>query len=322
MSGPNRHAYRAHGLLVHSGFDLPAFAPIDRDEQVGPDLAVRADRRVGGGRCPEGVIVAQATVDGMELSVVACDDRTVAVAGAGIELRIAADASTLTAATDGTERAEAAMPWFVGGLGMAVNLMMRGVLVLHASVFEVAGRAHVVIAPSGHGKSIVSAAACASGARLVAEDTVRLEPEGNARWSAVPGSTVLRSRRTVDELAGWFGAERVSRSSDQRTLVRFDRVGEAVPVAQLHLPALDPHATATTIDRVEEADAMIAVLGHLRVPGLVGGDILDRQFDLVGDLTARVPLDLVRLPWTGDFARLTEHVRQWLATSESSFGHR
>jgi hypothetical protein len=314
-------SYRAHGLDITSQFELAAFDPVDDRRLV--DVLVRAESSsegrstaatfdvTRGSGVDELQILADDSVHGRRLRLFRRPDGAVLVLGEGIALDVASDGSRLTALTDGTPAAEASMPWLVGGLGIATTLMMRGSLVLHASAFVFEGRGHLVMARSGYGKSLVTAAASASGAVLVAEDTVRVEPHA-AGWIAHPGSCVLRTRRTTPELAAWFGADRASLSADGRAVVRFESSRAALAIDELHLIALDAEATTTRIDPIAEASALVACLGHVRVPGLVPGPVLDRHFDQVGSLVSRVPLDLVRLPWSGDLAALAGRVRGWL----------
>jgi hypothetical protein len=302
--------YVAHGLSISSQIELPAF---DRVEHETPsDLVVRVDLDVP---ADGGVLVVDASVSERRMRIHRLANGGLVVYGEGVRFGIDSAGSTLIAGTDGTSDAISSMPWLVGGLGVAVTLMSRGALVLHGSMFVFDGRGHLVLAPSRHGKSLVSAAACALGAELVAEDTVTVELGRDGEWRALPGSAVLRTRRPVDELAAWFDLERLSRSSDGRSLVRFDQFGAAVAVDRMHLIALDIEATTANSVRVDDSSSMLSCLGHLRVTGIVDEVLLDQHFEMVGALTSRVPLDLVRLPWLGDFDDLTAQVARWLASS-------
>jgi hypothetical protein len=317
------YGYRAHGLSIASWIELPAF---DRVElEAPPDLTIRSASVVEGqvldDRELECEVVADASFAGAEriLRVVRLRDGALNVEASGITLETDPSASTLTVGTDRSPEAASAMPWLVGGLGIATALLVREALVMHASMFVFEGRGHLVMAPSGHGKSLVTAAACAAGASLVAEDTVRVECSSDGdHWRAFAGSTVLRTRRTVDELAPQFDPTALSASSDGRTLVRLDRHVDLAVVDYLHLIALDRETATPVIDHVDVSSALIACLSHLRVPGIVAGPALDLHFDLVGRLTTRLPLDLVRLPWQSDFGDLVDCVATWLASANGS----
>ena len=192
----------------------------------------------------------------------------------------------------------------MGGLGVAVALLARGELMMHATMIELDGRGHLLMAPAGHGKSLTAAAACAAGAALIAEDTTCVVAGSDGRRHAPTGSNVLRTRRSRAELDAWFGPEQMSESSDGRTLVEFDAPERLVSIDRLHLVVLDPNASVASVAGLESSMAVMHVLGHVRVPGLLPGPELDRHFDAVADLVSDAMVDVIRLPFTGDISPL------------------
>src|SRR5207245_2121597 len=66
---------------------------------------------------------------------------------------------------------------FLLGPALALLLVQRGLLVLHASAVEVAGRAIAFLGESGQGKSTTAAAFHACGHPVVADDVVAVQIE-------------------------------------------------------------------------------------------------------------------------------------------------
>ncbi|MGB3757359.1 MAG: hypothetical protein WBA07_13445 [Rivularia sp. (in: cyanobacteria)] len=87
------------------------------------------------------------------------------------------------------------------GTIFAILLYQRGLFVLHGSAVEVDGGAVAFIAPSGWGKSSMTAALHAKGYPLIGDDVVPVSIEGN-RMSVFPGFPQLKLYPQVAETLG------------------------------------------------------------------------------------------------------------------------
>lgn len=297
------HIHRAHGLTVSCEFPLPGLPQLSDGAAAASDLTIVSGRPPGAPRGPAGVLAFDST-PGRRLRLSALASGGLHTEAKGIEIWLDPDFSTMHVDLADTDEARAAAPWLVGGLGIAVALLARGELMMHATMVELDGRGHLLMAPAGHGKTLTAAAACAAGATLIAEDTTCIvtSPDGIRR--APTGSNVLRTRRSREELGAWFDSDQLSESSDGRTLVRFDEAERLVTVDRLHLVVLDADAAAPSVVGVDSSTAVVHVLGHVRVPGLLPGPELDRHFDAVAGLVDDAMVDVIRLPFTGDIRPL------------------
>lgn len=86
---------------------------------------------------------------------------------------------------------EAMVRRFVVGPALAVLLVQRGVLVLHASAVSIAGRAVAFLGGAGHGKSTMAAAMYEHGHPIVSDDVVPVLRDGDS-CVTVPGFPQLK----------------------------------------------------------------------------------------------------------------------------------
>src|SRR5436309_3387291 len=87
----------------------------------------------------------------------------------------------------------------VGGV-LATVLTLKGCSVLHASAVEVSGQVVAFVAGSGMGKTTLAALCCASGAKLVTDDVLRIETARDGGW-CFAGTSELRLRPPLADLA-------------------------------------------------------------------------------------------------------------------------
>ena len=304
-------SYTCHGLEVRSDIELPGL-----ETSGSPTGAATNDETVLVSRVDE---IDTSTVDGV---LIATDrlgagrfemrdaDGVWTIRAEGINLRIHLDAQGLEVATDGSASAEAAVGWFVGGLGLSAVLIKRDVLVMHGSLVRYRERGSLFMARSGHGKSLCAAAAVSAGAGLVAEDTVRIDGSRAPRpgFSAPMGSTLLRLRRPRDEVEHMLPGRPVSLSSDGRTIVHCDAPVVRSSVDRLVFLKLDPKATEARVHDMDPMTTLQTCMGHVRVPGIVGTDVASQVFDQLGGLIDALPGQLFHLPWNGDTTRLVADV--------------
>jgi hypothetical protein len=192
------------------------------------------------------------------------------------------------------------LPVLLAGTVSAFLLSLRGATVLHASSVAVNGSALAFVAPSGWGKTTLATLLCLDGAMFVSDDVLTVEP--GPPPTCVGGATELRLRQGAAALAAVDPAATSRATSDERLAVTFGRaVDGAVPLSAIVLPA--PSRAASTVDAVRLAppDALMRLLGLLRVEGWSRTDVLQRDFRRLGDLVNVVPVYAAVVPWGPPF---------------------
>ncbi|MGH7444946.1 MAG: hypothetical protein ACREKM_08725, partial [Longimicrobiales bacterium] len=101
----------------------------------------------------------------------------------------------------------------IWGLPVALLVLSRGGLFLHAAAVEVDGRIVVITGPSHHGKTTLAGALAAAGYRLLGEDLIRCDV-GRSHM-VYPGPAMLRLRRDVAEWLTIPGAQRVAEDDEK-----------------------------------------------------------------------------------------------------------
>lgn len=139
------------------------------------------------------------------------------------------------------------------GLPILLCFLERGDVPLHAACVEVDGRALLLAAPRGFGKTTLAAAFAEAGHRVLAEDLTCLRPGGTP--AVIPGPAMLRVRADLaDRFAAHSGRE--LRRDDERSHLRPGTDGgtcDPVPVAGAAL--LNEADTAPRLERVSGAEA-------------------------------------------------------------------
>ncbi|MGH8944933.1 MAG: hypothetical protein ACRDVL_02145 [Acidimicrobiia bacterium] len=136
----------------------------------------------------------------------------------------------------------------IWGLPMALCLIERGDLVLHAASVEVNGRGLALAGPSGQGKSTLTAAFVRAGHRLLSDDLTPCRITDG--WRVTPGPTLLRLRHETVARLPVPGSQQVAQDVDKVHLRVESGAGE-VELAGLVLvkgPSGSP--------RLERADAV------------------------------------------------------------------
>jgi energy-coupling factor transporter ATP-binding protein EcfA2 len=87
------------------------------------------------------------------------------------------------------------------GPGLALLLTQRKETILHASSFEVNGRAIIVMGNKGYGKSTITAASTLMGHKLISDDVVRIS-KVNGEYFVHPGSRKINLWPNVAEKLG------------------------------------------------------------------------------------------------------------------------
>lgn len=292
--------YRAHGITIASEIPL-ALSP---GNGAAPDLVLR----LGGGRPvpadpPTGELLAEVREDGSLRYVLARGrDRTVLrypglcdfAGNRGFDqvhahLQPGLDPGLLSVLA-------------AGGL-LAVHLMLRHRLVLHASAVETAGRAIAFIGASGMGKSTLATALCGVGCVLVTDDVLRADI-GETAVLVHPGSTQTRLRQNARTLAD--EVPDVRSTADGRLAVRLPvTTDRPLPLAACVVPLPSRTASRVSVRRLAGARALLRMSQFPRVLGWREPASADRAFQSLADLVERVPVYEATIPWGPPFPRAT-----------------
>ncbi|GAA4191432.1 hypothetical protein GCM10022288_22220 [Gryllotalpicola kribbensis] len=191
----------------------------------------------------------------------------------------------------------------LGGF-LAWQLYQRGHLVLHASAVEVGGGAIAFTGNSGMGKSTMATLMCAAGARMLADDVLRIDSV-DAQPVARRGSSELRLRKGADTLAAAFDGASPDRrqSADDRQVLRpADQAGDRLPLRALFIPLPTRDSDEIRIDRISPVDAVFLLLRFPRLLGWQDERVRTAQFALMSAVAASVPLSLIHVPWGPPFS--------------------
>lgn len=178
------------------------------------------------------------------------------------------------------------------GRVLAAAAHEQGILCLHGSAVSIHGSAVGFLAPKGFGKSTLATSLVSSGARLLTDDTLPVDP---ATGMARPG---VHSVRLLNDTANHFGELGEGRLglSDKQT---FNAIPEpmveddAVPLAALYL--LVPRA-ASEVEGMVRREAMlpyVAAMGlmtHSKLGALLGGPESRHTFDRCARVAETIPV--------------------------------
>jgi hypothetical protein len=173
------------------------------------------------------------------------------------------------------------------GIPMALCVMDRGDLMMHAAAVEVDGGALVIAAPGGHGKTTLSAAFARNGHRLLAEDLTccRLSPQP----AVLPGPAMLRLRRDVADKLDIPGTQFIAEDTEKIHLaIEPSARGDGAPVPIKAMVLLREADSEVRIDPVPAVSTLSDLwrLG-LNLPTTRGRAEL---FGKIADLADRVPV--------------------------------
>ena len=298
------HWYRAHGLVIRSAVELPL--PPGSPAPGTPDLILRRgdDQPVPGQR-PGGRRLAElSNSDGRLFYSLGRDgDRTVLrypglcdfvgdrnLADVTAHLHPGVDPGLLAVLAAGTL--------------LAVHLMLRHELVLHASAVQTDGRAVAFVGASGMGKSTLAAALCGmgNGCRLVADDVLRVDRTDAGTMRVHPGSTESRLRMSAGGLADAAPSGAVRPTADGRLALRpATRADGPLPLAACVVPRPSRDVLEASVHRLAPARALVRMAQFPRVAGWSEPASMDRAFQRLADLVERVPIFEATVPWGPPF---------------------
>jgi hypothetical protein len=316
-AGP-RTLYWIHGLLLESEIQLMAQAVNAADDDQRRSTAKEPDYRLVAGpprdcpySAPAGRILAELRDDGFGYWVAEDprDPRRWTLRYAGI-CEVALDRGHRQIAVHPSPEAEPDLiPVFLEGGVLAHVLAAEGLLALHASAVQVGDRALAIAGPSGAGKSTLAALLCATGARLIADDALRVDATDSGAV-CFPGSRRLRLRASAASLGDMIEGAAMGATADGRTAVMPARPADS-PM-ELHAVLIPDPTRETDRLRMRRLGAMEALHELLRHPRLTmwrSSDPIARLFALTAEIAAKLPVYRAVVPWGPPFPpRLAERL--------------
>ncbi len=285
---------RLLGLVVSTDLPLPGATPA-HGEAV--DLEVRcADAGPG-----------DATLDGLPVAELAADGRrfyTLAVHPDGWLLRvhgvcdfeISSDLSSVWWRT-ASRVDHGLVSVLLSGTLVAVLCRLRGECVLHASAVELGGRACGFFGASGTGKSTVAALLATTRAALVADGVVGVTTSPLVHVIGRAGELRLRdgAQAVVERFAK---PPPVRTTADGRLAIRPSPSSvDHLPLGVLVAPSPVRAGGAVAIDRLEPAEAIVALTSADRILGWQDPTRAAEHFGFAADLAEQVPVVRLRIPW-------------------------
>lgn len=215
------------------------------------------------------------------------------------------------------------LPVLASGMALALHLILRGRVVLHASAVWDGEAAIAFVGASGMGKSTLATALCRDGCALLADDVLRVERHEAGGMRVYPGSVETRLRPGAHRLADG-GSTR--HTADGRLAVRLDGVAGEVPggahgavpgganggtdggvpgglptsptpLALCVVPRPDRSAAELLVERLAPSRALLLLSRFPRVLGWREPDALATTFHGLADLVEQVPVVTATIPW-------------------------
>lgn len=177
---------------------------------------------------------------------------------------------------------------------------LEGGAVLHAGAVTWEGLTIAVAGCSGAGKSTSLAMMCAHGARVLAEDTLRLDVRGPQVWG-LSGSHELRLRaRSLDVVSGLNAA--VVFTGDGRYGVRTRSADvDAARVDVVVIPQPSRDCDRLRLEVLDPKDALMRLMSYPRILGCCRATEKRALFKAAARLSAQAPTVVARLPWGPPF---------------------
>jgi hypothetical protein len=314
-----RDRQRLYGLTFETDFPLHQDRTATDADANSPVVTVILD-----GRCPraDNLPVGEVLLDFAEggdhwYSLVRRPDRSLVFRVYALcDFEISADLGTVSLRmVEGVDEGMASV--MVVGTLAALQLYLRGELVLHASAVARDGRAVAFTGHSGMGKSTLAALLAAAGAAVISDDVLPVHP--GAPTTVRAGSTELRLRpgtKLVDGvLRGVAAGERTS--ADRREVVRFHGDGEdALPLDAILVPWPN-RVDRLEMERLSPQQAMLTLMSFPRLMGWRDPEVLRAVFAHVADVVRTVPVFRAHVPWGPPF-RDDVADAVWQAVSETA----
>lgn len=291
------HRYRAHGLDVVSDVELP----LPPGSAAEPNLVLRrGERRPVRPEPPAGTPVATLTdAEGALRYGIARSVTGVVLRYPGLcEFTGDAEFAEVTAHPHpGVD--DGYLPVLAAGMVVAVHLLLRGHVVLHASAVRVDDVAIAFAGASGMGKSTLATALCRDGCALLTDDVLRVERHGPSGMRVYPGSVETRLRADAHRLADGAATRP---TADGRLAMRFAAMpDDLVPLGACVVPRPSRSATEVSMEPLAPAQALLLLSRFPRVLGWCEPASLATTFHGLADLVERVPVVVATIPWGARF---------------------
>jgi hypothetical protein len=207
------------------------------------------------------------------------------------------------------------------GRVLAVALHVRGAVCLHASAVALGNGVIAFLGAKGFGKSTIAGALTRAGARLVTDDTLRVEP--GYPPIAFPGVHELRLRS--DAAMRLQPLLRDARILGDRHVIRdlgADQIEVAPgPLSAIYLlspaPSLDG-GVATRLAPLAPVPAALSLVRNAKLAPLLGGGDAVTLLDRIITVASAVPVQLLQV--ARDFSRLDDVVADVLEWHEVTAG--
>ena len=204
---------------------------------------------------------------------------------------------------------------------LATAMHAAGDVCFHASAVAIGGEAITFLGAKGFGKSTLAWALVRAGARLLTDDTLRVQLDETPL--AYPGVHELRLRRdAATRLPPDLFEARIAGDRLVVDALEIDRLqGEPVPIGALYLlaPVADlPGSAAARVSALPPVPSALALVRHAKIAPLLVGAEAVALLDRVVALARRVPVRLLEV--ARDFSRLDEVVADVLASHGDGVG--
>jgi hypothetical protein len=285
---------RVHGLVVRTDLQLAGGVEDDGTPDV-EVLAARGGPPPGAG-LPAGPLVAELVTEERRFYTVVRVDTGWLLRFHGLcDFEIAADARSVRW-RPAPDTAEEAVALLATGTLLALVRRLRGECVLHASAVELDGECWAFFGPSGSGKSTTAALLAATGARMVADDVLRVAMGPPPH--VLGRSEELRLRSGAGDLLDLFpGAPPHRATVDGRTAVRPPPSrGERLPIAVLAAPRPVAAGGTVEVEVMDPAEAVFRLTAVDRVARWFDHERASEQFGFATELAQHVPVVHLLVP--------------------------
>ena len=293
--------YRIHGLTVRSDLPLdaetwPASSDVLADIVVERGGTIRVSNET-----PPGQVIADGVTSRGRFYIATSTNKGIVMRYPGLcEFVIGSDLSSIRWHLDPASNEEFASI-LISGTVLALVLILRHELVLHASAVEVDGHAIAVVGAPGMGKSTLAALIALGRGSLITDDVLRVEFL-DADVVCHPAAREVRLRVSFADLNGGASAL-VRTTADGRTALHLGADhGNAVPLRSIVIPYPDPERRELLAERAPLQMAHFLLSRYPRVLGWQEPVTRRVQFQRTADLVERVPVYRVRIPWGPPFA--------------------